>query len=440
VSVTNPADALEGGGASAGFSTAYRHYILVILTLMYVVNYLDRQVLSILLQPIKNEFHISDTALGLLAGPTFALFYATLGIPIALAADRSNRRNIIAVSIGLFSLMTVVCGFAAQFWQLLLARVGTGVGEAGTGPSAQAIISDLYPPKSRASAQSFYSAGLNIGLLVAFAIGGRIAQAYGWREAFLAAGIPGLVLVFVVMFTVREPPRGHSENLRDDMAKQPFMDVARFLWSQRSFRFIALGTAMSAFSGYGATAFIPAFLMRSHHMTVAEIGLVFAVLAGVGGWIGTYLSGIVADHMGKRDVRWNMYVPIGAVFLSVPLSPVFYLAPSTAVALLAAVIPVAMGAVFLGPSVTMVQALVPLRMRATAAAILLFILNIIGLGLGPQTVGFMSDVLHPFLGTQSLRYALLVGPLAGLVSAFCYWLAAKTLPADLARVPKAPEK
>jgi len=434
--VTNPANAMEGGRAGAGFSNAYRHYILVILTLMYVVNYLDRQVLSILLQPIKNEFHVSDTMLGLLSGPTFALFYATLGIPIALAADRANRRNIIAISLGLFSLMTVVCGLAARFWQLLLARVGTGVGEAGTGPSAQAIISDLYPPESRASAQSFYSAGLNIGILLAFGIGGAIAQVYGWRMAFLVSGVPGLVLVFVVMFTMREPLRGHSENLRDDKLKIPFGKVARFLWSQASFRYIALGSAMCAFSGYGATVFIPAFLSRSHGMTTAQIGIVFAALAGVGGWAGTFLAGIVADRLGRRDVRWNVYVPIGAVFLSVPFAPVFYLAPNTTVALLAAIVPTAMGAVFVGPSVTMVQALVPLRMRATAAAILLFILNIIGLGLGPQAVGFLSDVLHPYMGTNSLRYALLIGPVAGLIAAFCYWRAAKTLARDLASVPK----
>jgi predicted MFS family arabinose efflux permease len=436
VSVTNPASAASGGRPNAAFSSAYRHYVLAILTLMYVVNYLDRQILNILLQPIKNEFHVSDTMLGLLAGPTFALFYATLGIPIALAADRSNRRNIIAISLALFSFMTVVCGYAARFWQLLLARVGTGVGEAGTGPSAQAIISDLYPPESRATAQSFYSAGLNIGILLAFGIGGPIAQAYGWRVAFLASGVPGLALVFVVMFTMREPPRGHSENLRDDKIRIPLSDVSSFLWWQRSFRYIALGSAMAAFSGYGATAFIPAFLIRSHHMTVAQVGFFFAILAGIGGWIGTFLAGIVADQMGKRDVRWNVYVPICATFLAIPFAPVFYLAPSTKVALLAAIVPTAMGAVFVGPSVTMVQALVPLRMRATAAALLLFILNIIGLGLGPQTVGFVSDLLRPMLGTDSLRYALLIGPIAGLVSAACYWRAAKTLPADLARVPK----
>lgn len=429
--------AARGAGATPGYTPAYRNYILAILTLMYVVNYLDRQVLAILLQPIKTEFGVSDALLGLLAGPTFALFYATLGIPIARLADRHSRRNIIAVSMGLFSIMTVICGLAAQFWQLLVARVLTGVGEAGTGPSAQAVISDLYPPEKRAAAQSFYSAGLNIGLLIAFFAGGWIAQTYGWRNAFLAAGIPGLILFFVVLFTVREPVRGHSEMLADDGIRPSLGAVARFLWGQRSFHWIAFGAAMTSFGGYGATAFVPAFLVRSHHLSLSEVGLIFAGIAGVGGWIGTFLSGVIADRMGKHDVRWNMYVPIGAVFLALPFQPVFYLADNTTIAVLAAIIPSSMGAVFLGPCVTMVQGLVPPRMRATAAALFLFILNIIGLGLGPQTVGLVSTLLEPTLGTDALRYALLVTMVSGAIGGFCYWRASKTLKADLARVPRA---
>ena len=436
MNIQNESAPQTGGRAAAGFSPGYRHYILVILTAMYVVNYLDRQILAILLQPIKAEFHVSDALLGLLAGPTFALFYATLGIPIARLADRHSRRNIIAISMGLFSVMTVVCGLAAQFWQLAIARVFTGVGEAGTGPSAQAVISDLYPPQQRAAAQSFYSAGLNIGLLFAFFAGGWIAQRFGWREAFLAAGIPGLILFFVVLFTVREPPRGHSEMLADDGVRPPLGDVARFLWSQRSFRWIAFGAAMTSFGGYGATAFVPAFLIRSHHMTLTEVGLVFAGIAGVGGWIGTFFSGVIADRMGKRDVRWNVYVPLGAAVLALPFQPVFYLAGNTTIAVIAAIIPSAMGAVFLGPCVTMVQGLVPLRMRATAAALFLFILNIIGLGLGPQSVGLLSTLLRPELGVDSLRYALLLTMVSGTLGGISYWRASKTLKADLARGPK----
>lgn len=426
----------EATPARTGFSSGYRHYVLVILTAMYVTNYLDRQILNILLPPIKAEFHVSDALLGLLAGPTFALFYATLGIPIARLADRSNRRNIIAVSMGLFGVMTVVCGMAAQFWQLLIARVFTGVGEAGTGPSAQAVISDLYPPEKRAAAQSFYSAGLNIGLLIAAFAGGWIAQHYGWREAFLAAGVPGLLLCIIVLLTVREPPRGHSESLTDDLQTPDLRTVARFLWSQRSFRWIALGAAMTSFGGYGATAFMPAFLVRSHHLTLEQVGVIFAGIAGVGGWMGTFLSGVVADRMGKRDVRWNMYVPICAALLALPFQPVFYLAQNTAIAIAAAIIPASMGAVFLGPCVTMTQNLVPLRMRATASALFLFILNIIGLGLGPQTVGLLSTLLRPMLGVDALRYALLVGMVSGSAGALCYWWASKTLQGDLARVAR----
>lgn len=421
------------GVAPAQMTASYRHLVLVILTVMYVINYLDRQILNILLQPIKNEFHVSDTALGLLAGPTFAAFYATLGIPIARLADRFNRRNIIAWSMGLFSLMTVFCGMAAQFGQLLVARILTGVGEAGTGPSAMSIISDLYPPKSRSTAQSFYGAGLNIGILLAFLFGGLIAQKYGWRMAFLAAGIPGLIMMFVVFFAMKEPVRGHSEQIVDDGATVPLGQVCRFLWSQRSIRFIALGCSMSAFGGYGATAFVPAFLMRTHHMTVAHVGLIFALIAGVGGWAGTFLSGVVADRLAKHDVRWNMFVPMSAGIIGLPFSIAFYLAPSTTVAVLAAVVPSSLGAVFLGPCIAMTQGLVSLRMRVTAAAILLFILNIIGLGLGPQAVGFMSDLLAPSLGVDSLRYALLIGPLSGLIASYLYWQASKTLKTDLQR-------
>ena len=436
MTVQNETAARAGGGAGAGFSSRYRHYILVILTLMYVVNYLDRQILNILLPPIKAEFGVSDALLGLLAGPTFALFYATLGIPIARFADRHSRRNIIAMSMGLFSAMTVVCGLVGQFWQLVVARVFTGVGEAGTGPAAQAVISDLYPPEKRAAAQSFYSAGLNIGLLIAFFAGGWIAQTFGWREAFLAAGIPGLLLCFVIIFTVREPVRGHSEMLADDGVRPDLGAVARFLWSQRSFRWIAFGAAMTSFGGYGATAFVPAFLVRSHHLTLSEVGFIFAGIAGVGGWLGTFMSGVIADRMSKRDVRWNMYVPLGAVFVAFPFSPIFYLADNTTVAILAAIIPSSMGAVFLGPCVTMVQGLVPLRMRATAAALFLFILNIIGLGLGPQTVGLVSTLLEPALGVDSLRYALFVTMISSAIGGFCYWRASKSLKADLARVPR----
>lgn len=418
---------------AAAFSPGYRTYVLVVLTLVYVVNYLDRQILGILLPQIQKEFTLTDTDLGFLSGTAFALLYATLGIPVAIFADRMNRRNIVAVSLATFSLMTVLSGYTVQFWQLVLTRFGTGIGEAGTGPSINSVLADLYPPEKRASALAFYSAGLNVGLLLGFFGGGWIAQHYGWRNAFLAAGIPGLVLVFVVMLTVREPVRGTVEGLADDASTPDIWAVVRHLWSQRSFRWLALATSMSAFGGYAVIAFVPKFLLVSHHMTQSEIGLALGFLVGVLGALGTYLGGYFADRWGKRDVRNTMFVPIWASFIAVPFGLAFYLIPSTAAALMAAIVPSLVGAIYLGPSYAMTQALVPLRMRARAVAILLFVLNAIGLGLGPLTVGKISDLLRPAFGVDSLRYALMTGILTSLVAAFCYWRASRTLKADLAR-------
>ena len=417
----------------AHFSHGYRTYVLVVMALVYVVNYLDRQIMGILAHPIKLEFHLSDFQVGILGGPAFAVVYAVLGIPIAIFADRLNRRNVIAASLAVFSVMTAVCGLAAQYWQLVLARFGTGVGEAGTSPSINSVLADLYPPEQRASALAFYSAGLNVGLLVAFFGGGWVAQHYGWRQAFLTAGVPGLLLGILILATVQEPKRGQVENLADTEKAPSLWAVIRALWSQRSFRWIALGTGMSSLGGYAGIIFIPSFLGISHHMTLSEIGAALSLLTGVGGAIGTYMAGVFADRFARRDIRWNMYVMIVATFLAVPFAPVFYLAPGTAIALLAAIVPAMMGAAYIGPAYSMTQSLVPLRMRARAIAILLFILNMIGLGLGPPLVGEISDLLKPALGADSLRWALLSTVITGLTGAFCYWRASRTLKADLAK-------
>ena len=418
---------------SGTVSTQHRHYILFMVTLVFVVNYLDRQILAILLPLIKAEFKVSDSALGLLAGPAFAAFYATLGVPLALIADRVSRRNLIAVSLGLFSIMTVVCYSVASFWQLLIARIGVGVGEAGTGPSINSIIADLYPPKERAGALAIYAAGLNVGLLIAFFGGGWVAQHYGWRMAFLLAGAPGLLLVLLFLFTVEEPKRGHVEALTDSGQVPGLAATARVLWSQRSFRYLSIGTSMSAFGGYAGIAFVPSFLARSHGMSPLQIGLLLSVTTGIFGFIGTALSGLIADRIGKKDIRRTMMVPVYAVFIGLPFAPVFYLSPNLTLVILALSLPQFLGASYLGPAYAATQGLVPLRMRATAAAILLFILNIIGLGLGPQWVGFLSDVLRPSLGSDSLRWALMSTMITTLISAYCYWQSSRTLRQDMER-------
>jgi predicted MFS family arabinose efflux permease len=419
------------GPAHAGYP-GNRTYVLVIMTLIYVVNYLDRQILAILMPQIQAEFHLSYSQIGDLIGPAFAIVYAILGIPLAVLADRMSRRNIIAASLAVFSVMTLVSSYARGFWTMALARFGTGVGEAGTGPSINAIIADLYAPAERAGALSFYTAGLNVGLLIAFFGGGWISDHYGWRVAILVAGVPGLLLSLVLLFTVTEPRRGLVEAL-PDTAPPSFVSVVKYLWSQRSFRWMAIGTSFSSFGGYAGIAFIPTFLKISHGMTQAEVGFTLAVLTGVFGAIGTYLAGVFADRYGARDVRWNMYVPIVASFIAIPFAPFFYLSSSLTVCLASAVVPVMLGAAYVGPAYAVAQGLVPLRMRARSVAILLFILNIIGLGLGPPVVGLVADLLKPALGPDALRYAMLTTILTGLTGAFCYWRATATLKDDLAK-------
>jgi MFS family permease len=419
---------------AADFTPGYRNYVLFVLTLTYVVNYLDRQILGILLPYIQKEFAMDDFQAGLLSGTVFAVIYATLSIPLATLADRASRRNLIAASLATFSLMTVLSGYTTKIWQLLATRFFTGVGEAGTGPAINSMIADLYPPQKRAGALAFYSAGLNIGLLFGFFGGGWMLQHFGWRSAFIASGAPGLLLVILLLTTVREPMRGAADNIADDTTATPRLwEVARFLWTQHSFRWIALGCSLTAFGGYANLYFIPKFLIVSHHMTSIQVGIALSLLVGVFGAIGTFASGVIADRMGRRNVNWYMWVPILSVFIAVPCGPVFFLYPNTTVALCAAIVPSLMGATYLGPSYAMAQGMVPLRMRAQTVGILLFVLNMIALGLGPATVGFLSVVLKPTFGADSLRYALLAGIVTALLSTLCYWRATKTLKADLSR-------
>jgi predicted MFS family arabinose efflux permease len=427
-------DTTSENDAAAGSQrdTAYRRYVLLVLCAIYAVNYIDRQVVAILLESIKAEFGVSDSLLGLLSGPAFALFYATMGIPIAIAADRRNRVRIVTICLSLFSLTTLLCGLAVQFWQLLVARLLTGVGEAGTGPASQSIISDLYPPGERATAQATYAVGVNLGIMVAFFGGGWIAHHYGWRYAFLAAAVPGLLLAVLTRLSIREPERSGTTSSQRVPTFRECIDV---LWELRSYRYIVFGTSMSAFAGYGMAAFIPAFLMRSHGLDTAEIGALFALVVGLGGGLGTYLSGVLADRLSRRDARWNMYIPMLAALVSLPCWPLFLLSRNVAVTIVSVMIPVALSVVFVGPCVATIQTLAPTRMRARAAAIQLFVGNLIGLGLGPQVIGIASDLLAPVAGRDSLRYAFVAGAVASCIAIWSYWMASRTLNDDLNKRP-----
>ena len=385
-----------------------RHYALAILVVVYTFNFIDRQILSILLEPVKTELGLSDTAMGMLTGFAFAMFYATLGIPIARYADRSNRRNLIAAALGIWSFFTALSGLAANFWHLLIARIGVGVGEAGCSPPAHSMIADYYPAEQRATALGIYSLGIPFGIMFGLFAGGWINEYFGWRMAFFVVGLPGILLALIVRFSLQEPPRGMAEG-RADTADQPGVkETLVYLWQKKSFRHMSFAAALTAFVGYGFIVWAPAFLIRSYGMSTGEVGTWFGLILGIPGGIGIALGGYLADRFGAKDTRWYLWTTAIALVACVPLNYVVYAADTAFVSLWAMVLPVLLGNFYQATTFSQTQGISSLRMRAVAAGILLFIINIIGLGLGPQLVGVISDLLSDQYGVESLRYALFI--------------------------------
>lgn len=415
------------------YSTAYKRFVLVMLTIVYAFNFIDRQILVILQEPIKADMGLSDTQLGLLSGFTFAVVYVTAGIPIAYWADRGNRRNIVSLSLAVWSGMTAISGFVQSYTQLLLARLGVGLGEAGGSPPAHSMISDYYPPEQRATALSFYSMGIYIGILFGFAFGGVIADAFGWRVAFLVVGIPGVLFAVILRLTVKEPRRGRWDKANASAQKPSLQETITLLRQRPSFWYIALGCALTAYVSYGNGNFFPSFLIRNHGMSLSEVGMVLALVSGTTGAAGTFLGGYLADRLGQQDKRWYLWVPLlgGAA----GFFPYFYvlLGDSTVGILVTLVYVNLVTALYLGPSIAISHALVPPAMRAITSAVLFFVLNMIGLGLGPLLTGVLSDLFQPQFGDQNLRYAMVVTALVGTVAMLMFFLAARRLPKDLAK-------
>jgi predicted MFS family arabinose efflux permease len=412
-------------------SSRYPNYVLGILFLVYVSNFIDRQILTILVEPIKQEFDASDTQMGFLTGFAFALFYTFAGLPIARWADLGNRRSIIAMGLTVWSAMTALSGLAQSFFQLALARIGVGVGEAAGSPPAHSLIADYFPPERRAAALGTYAMGIYIGVMFGYLLGGWIKEFFDWRTAFLAVGLPGLVLALVVRFTVREPSRGAAERGPVEATSDSVADVARFLLAKKTFIYLSLGAALHAFVGYGFGSFVPAFLVRVHGMGYGEMGTWLGLISGLGGATGAYLGGRITDAWGGAEPRYYLWVPALSSLLGLPFVYPFLLMDDPRLGMLIYLPAVVFGAAYLGPTFAVTQALVKLRMRAVAAAILLFIINMIGLGAGPQVVGILSDAFTARVGVDGLRYALMIVGAANLLAAVFYLLAARHLKEDL---------
>ncbi|MBK7168104.1 MAG: MFS transporter [Gammaproteobacteria bacterium] len=415
-------------------SRAYRGYVLAVLTAVYALNFIDRQLLVILQEPIKLELGLSDTQLGLLSGLAFPVFYVICGIPIARLAESRSRRNVIAFSIVAWSVMTAVCGLAQNYTQLLLARMGVGVGESGGSPPSHSMISDMYPPGQRSTALSIFSTGVNIGILGGFLLGAWLNEFFGWRSVFLLVGLPGVLFALLVGFTVAEPARGRSDPHAREEVPPTVGQAVRLLWSKPTFRYVALACAMQSFGMYGMGSWFPSYLIRTHGMSVVEVGTWLALLAGGVGALGALAGGYLTDYLGQRDRRWYLWVPMIAGIVVVPFALAAFLVDSGHAALALNALPLFLSYMYLGPTLAVAHSLVGARMRALTSALMFFVLNLIGMGLGPLFTGLTSDLLMPAVGADSLRYALIATlALASLGGTLMYLGGAHHLRTDLAR-------
>jgi MFS family permease len=381
----------------------YRRTVLSLLLLAYTFNFIDRTIINTIGQAIKVDLKLTDTELGLLGGLAFAILYTFLGIPLARLADRSNRVTIIAVSVAVWSAFTAACGVAANFAQLLLLRVGVGVGEAGLSPPAHSLISDYYEPKRRASALSVYALGIPFGVMFGAIAGGWIADNLSWRAAFVIVGLPGLLVALAVKMVVKEPPRGYFEGGTHRAAasssdqRESFWTVVRTMFEKWELIHLVAGCTLVAVAAYGTATYSQAYFIRYFGVSYTLVGAVFGVVGGVSTGIGTLIGGLLSDRLGPGNARWYALVPAIGLSLALPLYVLVFTRESWQAAAWVLFLPGVFHFMYVGPTFGRIQNAMPVPMRATAAAVLLFIVNIIGLGLGPPLCGWLIDTFSASL-------------------------------------------
>ena len=413
----------------------YKHYLLGLLTLVAVFNYLDRFVLSLLLEPIKQEFQLSDSQLGFLSGFAFALFYAAAGIPIARWADRGNRNTIVSVTTGLWSAMVALCALVGNFSQLLLVRVGVAVGEAGCLPPAQSLIADYFDRAERPRAMAIYWLCGPIAVIIGYLGGGWLVESVGWRMTFVVMGVPGILLAIVVKLSLREPRLKQKVTV---VVEHPsFKSVLNTLWQQPAFRHIVMAFCVSYFFTMGAFSWIPSFFIRSHGMETGELGTWLALVYGGGGLFGGFVGGTLTNHYAARIESLQMRAVALVLILNGLLSVMIYLSSDKYYALAFLAMNGFLNAIPNGPVFAAIQSLVNDRMRSVALALIFLLANLIGFGLGPIAAGMLSDLLAPMFGQESLRYALVLFSPGFFWIAFHYWKAANTIQHDIRRVESA---
>ena len=406
----------------------YRYYVLVVLMMTYVFSYMDRYIMSILLEDVKAEFGFSDLQLGMLSGLAFALLYSTLGIPIARLADRSNRVRIISIAVSVWSIFTALCGAATGFWTLFLARLGVGVGEAGGLAPAHSTLADYFKKEELSRALAVYGLGPSLGAVAGLMIGGAIADAFGWRAAFIAVGLPGVLLAALTYLTVREPKRGamdpghvppeNPDNIKTTLSK---------LWQNRTYVYVNLGHALSIVTMYSITVWLPALFLRNTDFSRSEVGATIGLITLVGGVLGTLSGGFIADYLAKRDERWRAWVSMIAVVASAPVLAAALLATDAQSLTILMGMGIFVFQVSFVPGLAIVQIVVEPGQRAMAAAFVFFLANFIGLGIGPVIVGAISDALAPQFNETSINIALMIMLSFLVVASLCFWLSSRAM-------------
>ena len=414
-------------------SPAYTSYVLGLFFGVAVLNMLDRQILGMLVSPIQAEFGVSDTAMGFLTGPAFALFYAVAGIPIARWADRGVRRSIIALGLFLWSGLTLASGMAQSFVHLVVARLGVGIGEAAGTPPAHSLLSDYFPPSRRAFALAVFSVGSSSGVALAHVMGGWVNEFWGWRAVFLVAGVPGLLLAALLRLTVKEPPRGRFERQGADTGNESWSTAVWTLLRIPSYRHLIVAASLHSFAFVGSAIWYPTFVTRVHGLSSGEIGMALGLTSSLPAGIGIFFGGAITDRLARRDVRWLQGFAAVVNFAYVPFALGFLFVPDRIWAF-ACLVPAAF---FIGASVpgmhVATQALAPVHMRSLASALNLLLLSVVGTGLAPFFVGLTNDLLQPSLGIEAVRYTLSIVAFTSLWSAFHNLMSARHLAKDLAQ-------
>lgn len=445
------------GQAAASFGPGYRAWLLAITVAVGAFGFIDRVVVTTLAEAIKQDLGLSDFQLGILGGLSFAIFYSTMGLPLARLAERRNRVNIISTSVALFSAATVMCGMAANFWQLFLLRIGVGIGEAGVQAPTVSLLADHFPRERRGRVITVMKMGSPVGSVLGALSAGWIGSEYGWRVAMVAVAGPGLIVALLFKLTLREPPRGMCDpaSERENGDPPPLKAVMKMMGARPEFRHMMMGLALVTLAMFGSGAFYAPFFMRAHGLSLAEVGVYYGLQSGIASTAGFIIAGLGVDLISKRGAKWYALVPAIGVLLSVPLNLIGYSATQPLVALVFLI----SGAILIFfhnvPTLVAFQNMVGPRMRATAAFVFFFITSLVGVGFGPAVLGFISDLYANavFQGgdfstictgggtpasaalrdactaasTTGIRYALLTSPVLAVWSALHYYLASRAI-------------